>query len=112
MTGTKDGTNQLVLRKFYVAAVRSLIDYAAPVLTTLTNRQAMKLEVAQNNALRHILGAPIWAKMHNLCMETGCPTLATRISSRLCGIASCFATTLRETLTHPPDGTQRTPLLR
>ena len=98
------------MRQYYVAAVKSLVDYTAPVLVALTHRQARKLEVVQNKAMRPILGAPTWTKVHNLRLETGCPALADRITYRLCAIGaralasgrpSCFSTTLRETLSRP-----------
>ena len=43
---------------------------------------------------------------HNLRLEAGCPTLANRITARLCNIAaralvSSFSSTLRETLARP-----------
>ena len=110
MAGLRMGANQDVMRRYYIAAVRSLVDYAAPTLVNLTDRQRSKLEVLQNNALRPILGAPIWAKTHNLRMEAGCPSLDTRVSIRICNIAaralaggrpSVFAATLRTNLRHP-----------
>lgn len=111
LTGLRAGANQTVLQKFYMAAVRSLVDYAAPSLVRLTERQRKKLEVIQNNALRPILGAPIWAKVHALRLETGCHSLQARVTFRICGIAtkalssgrpSIFGDGLRDVLTRPP----------
>ncbi|XP_050724058.1 uncharacterized protein LOC127002289 [Eriocheir sinensis] len=42
----------------HVQEVRPLMDYCAPVLVSLSHSQQKKLEVAQNSALRVILGAP------------------------------------------------------
>ena len=43
MAGLRQGANQHVMRTYYMAAVRSLVDYAAPTLVTLNNRQTARL---------------------------------------------------------------------
>ena len=82
MTSLKEGANLEVQRKYYTACTRSLIDYAAPVLTNLTDRQKQSLEVLQNNAARLMLGAPMWTKLGNLREEANLPSLDSRIKVR------------------------------
>ncbi|XP_050704461.1 uncharacterized protein LOC126989883 [Eriocheir sinensis] len=59
---TEGGASGRVLRRFYVQAVRSCVDYGSPCLLTVSTAALEPLEVAQNAALRHILGAPRWTK--------------------------------------------------
>ena len=82
MTSLKEGANLEVQRKYYMACTRSLIDYAAPVLTNLNDKQKASLEVLQNNAARLMLGAPMWTKLGNLRMEAKLPSLDSRIKLR------------------------------
>lgn len=81
MTSPSLGASYKVLRTYYLQAVRSIIDYAAPVVLTLNPQQQRKLEVIQNNAMRTILGAPKWTKVENLRMETNLPPLIQRARS-------------------------------
>ncbi|XP_050724597.1 uncharacterized protein LOC127002559 [Eriocheir sinensis] len=67
MAGSTCGAGDRVLRSFYVGAVRSCLDYAAPCLITLPASSLAPLETAQNSALRTLLGAPGWTKC--LCMR-------------------------------------------
>ena len=71
-----------VLKTFYTATTRSLVDYAACTLTHLTSVQWASLEVLQNNAMRLMLGAPMWTRICNLQMETQIPPLQARIEVR------------------------------
>lgn len=68
-----------VLRTYYTAAIRSLIDHCAPALTCLRDDQVTNMEVIQNNALMTMLGAPMWTRICNLQMETGLPPLTARV---------------------------------
>ncbi|XP_076044815.1 uncharacterized protein LOC143027414 [Oratosquilla oratoria] len=45
---------------YFVLAVRSLVDYIAPVLISLSRSQQERLEMLQNTAMRTMLGAPRW----------------------------------------------------
>ena len=82
MTSLKEGANLEVQKRYYTACTRSLIDYAAPVLTNLSDRQKQSLEVLQNNAARLMLGAPMWTKLGNLREEANLPSLNSRIKAR------------------------------
>ena len=82
MTSLQEGANLDVQRKYYIACTRSLIDYAAPVLHSLKEKQLESLEVIQNNAARLMLGAPMWTRLCNLRMEANLPSLKDRINAR------------------------------
>ncbi|KAG7163030.1 hypothetical protein Hamer_G002082 [Homarus americanus] len=90
MTGPKVGAGHLVLTTLYIHAIRSLTDYATPALNTVSEWQWEKLEVAQNNAMRVIVKAPMWTNIENLHMETGLTSLQTRTER----LTACFATKL------------------
>ncbi|XP_050715642.1 uncharacterized protein LOC126998207 [Eriocheir sinensis] len=60
-------------------AVRPLVDYCAPVLVSLSYSQQKKLEVAQNSALRVMLGAPRWCSACVMQSEAGLVPLASRV---------------------------------
>ena len=70
------GASYQVLRLFYIQAIRSLIDFSAPALVGLTPLLTQKLEVIQNNAMRTILGAPMWTRICNLQVESHLPPLS------------------------------------
>ena len=72
--------NYHVLRTFNIHAIRPIIEYNAPALANLTETQICSLEVAQNNALRLILGTPMWTRIRNLQMECNIPPLYSRIT--------------------------------
>ncbi|XP_045105264.1 uncharacterized protein LOC123500673 [Portunus trituberculatus] len=76
ITAIEGGAN---LRLFYVQAVRSLVDYAAPLLASISPWAMEKLEKLQNQALRIMLGAPRWAKLVNMRVEADLPLLAHRV---------------------------------
>ena len=82
MTSLQEGAKLNVQKSYYIACTRSLIDYAAPVLTHLNDTQKQSLEVIQNNAARLMLGAPIWTKLANLRGEVSLPSLQNRIKAR------------------------------
>ena len=82
MTSLKEGANFQVQKAYYLACTRSLIDYATPTLLDLSDNQKEKLEVIQNNAMRLMLGAPMWTRLCILRAETGLTSLENRISQR------------------------------
>ncbi|XP_076056856.1 uncharacterized protein LOC143034540 [Oratosquilla oratoria] len=82
------GASRLVLEHYYKYCIRPIIEYRAPVLSHLTSQQEESLEVAQNNAPRLILGAPMWTRKSNLQMESGIPPLMARIQTRNCTAAA------------------------
>ena len=84
------GASHRVLRAFYTHAIRSIVDYCAPCLCSLSPALTKKLEVAQNDALRVILGAPPWARLTNLRLESGFPSLHHRILARTSTVAGKF----------------------
>ena len=75
VTSLKGGASLELQKTYYKACTRSLIDFAAPVLTNLTDNLKETLEVIQNNAMRLMLGAPMWTKLCNLRAESNLPTL-------------------------------------
>ena len=79
MTSLKGGASLELQKIYYKACTRSLIDFAAPVLTNLTDNQKETLEVIQNNAMRLMLGAPMWTKLR---AESNLLTLENRINVR------------------------------
>ncbi|XP_076059871.1 uncharacterized protein LOC143036414 [Oratosquilla oratoria] len=64
MCGRALGATHQVLRTYYVQAVRSIADYAAPALLTVDVDKLQRLETCQNEAARVILGAQRWYKTH------------------------------------------------
>ena len=64
--------------------MRSLVDYSAPVLTSLSPSQWTRLEVVQNSAM---LGAPRWCSACVMRSETRLVPFATRVDY----IATCHA---------------------
>ena len=82
MTSLKGGAGLELQKTYYNACTRSLIDFAAPVLVNLTETQKESLEVIQNNAMRLMLGSPMWTRLCNLRAESNLPTLENRINVR------------------------------
>ena len=82
MTSLHEGAKFDIQKLYYMATTRSIIDYSAPALINLTDQQYARLEVLQNNALRLMLGAPMWTRLCNLQMEGNLPPLKTRIETR------------------------------
>ncbi|MPC59332.1 hypothetical protein E2C01_053350 [Portunus trituberculatus] len=60
-------------------AIRSIVDYAAPVLATAQPSQIDQLQKLQNAVLRLMLGAPQWSKLCNLRAEAKIPQLLYRV---------------------------------
>jgi len=73
------GAKSNLLKLFYIAAIRSLIDYAAPALQFAAPSQLKKLEAIQNSALRIITGAPQWTSIANLLDITKLVNITDRI---------------------------------
>ena len=85
MTGRNAGASPAVLRKFYIHAIRPLVDYSAPVLINLADNHQKKLEQIQNKAMRTILGAPTWTSVVNMRSETGLVSLNDRVRQLMAG---------------------------
>ena len=73
-----------VLRMFYISVIRSLIDYAAPVLVRFSDSHLRSLERIQNEAMRIILGCPKTAKIEVLRAELSLPSVVCRIHEITC----------------------------
>ena len=78
MTHHTGGASEDVLRLFYIQAVRSLADYAAPTLNCAAPTWMDEIEKVQNAAMRVILGAPRWTKIETMQAETGLIPLGIR----------------------------------
>ena len=79
MTSPKLGLNYNVIKTFYNACIRSIVDYSALSIATAKPDILYKLEVLQNDALRLMAGAPRWTKLANLRMETEIIPITVRI---------------------------------
>ncbi|XP_068209172.1 uncharacterized protein [Palaemon carinicauda] len=84
ITSLSRGASHLLLRRFYVQAIASQVEYAAPSLTGLQTGLLSSLEVIQNNGMRLITGAPMWTRLQLLRAETNLMPLANRVDIRLC----------------------------
>ena len=78
------GVGVTVLRMFYISVIRSLIDYAAPVLVQCSPTQLKPLELVQNEAIRIILGCPKTAKIEVMRAELVLPSVVSRIHEITC----------------------------
>lgn len=81
ITGLERGANYQVLRTYYIQAVRSVIEYGAPCLSTASTTAITSLEMLQNQAMRLMVGAPKWTRICTLQVETNIPPLATRLKA-------------------------------
>ncbi|XP_050706570.1 uncharacterized protein LOC126991941 [Eriocheir sinensis] len=79
MTRPWGGATFSVLRLYYLRAVRSLVDYSAPVIVGLSRHQQGRLEVLQNNAMRTMLRAPRWTSACVMQNETRLVPLTCRV---------------------------------
>ena len=68
-----------VLRMMYISTVRSIIDYAAPVLISYSEQELKKLEIIQNRAMRIILGCPMSTRIEIMRLELNLPSIMNRI---------------------------------
>ncbi|XP_064122464.1 uncharacterized protein LOC135226685 [Macrobrachium nipponense] len=82
ITSLQQGAVYHALRKFYMQSIRSTVEYAAPVLTSLSSTEQKSLEAIQNTALRLITGAPMWTNLCILRHETKLQSLTYRIDQR------------------------------
>ena len=73
------GASVRVLRLMYFALVRSVIDYASPVLSLLPPSSLKPLELLQNKAMRIILGCPMSTKILVMRKELDIPSIHSRI---------------------------------
>ncbi|XP_068221037.1 uncharacterized protein [Palaemon carinicauda] len=107
ITSLAKGASYHLLKRFYLQAVLSLVEYAAPVLTSIPAILLSSLEVIQNNAMRLITGAPMWTRLHLLRQETNLLSLADRINIRIV----CIITKTLKTNRHSPLKTKIKTLL-
>ena len=112
MSSLKAGATIDIQRTYYTACTRSIVEYASPVLCNLTEAQVSKLEVIQNNAMRQMLGAPMWTKIENLQMECNLSPLLTRAQVATINVSAksllsnrdCYSTRrLKEDLNKHPE---------
>lgn len=73
------GVGVPVLRLMYISIVRSVIEYAAPILSCFDGGRLNKLEKIQNEAMRIILGCPRNALIIAMRNELGLPSLTHKI---------------------------------
>ncbi|ROT82187.1 hypothetical protein C7M84_024641 [Penaeus vannamei] len=88
LTSSKLGAGFRTLRLFYIHAVRSLIDYSAPALLTLSPQDIVTQETIQNRAMRVILAAPRWARHTNIRMNSFLPSLKCRMHQLTAGVVA------------------------
>ena len=74
-----NGAGIPVLRMVYISTVRSIIDYAAPVLICYSEKELKKLEIIQNRAMRIILGCPMSTRIEIMRLELNLPSIIDRI---------------------------------
>ncbi len=79
ITATESGADLRVFKTFYLQAIRTIIDYATPLLATIHPAQIEHLEKLQNEALWIMLGAPRWTKVCNMRVEAKIPRVKYRI---------------------------------
>ena len=79
IAGSVFGANVKIMKNFYTSFIRSVIDYAAPVLINYSSKQIEKLEKVQNSAMRIILGCPMQTRVVNMRLELGLCTLYERV---------------------------------
>ncbi|XP_064111578.1 uncharacterized protein LOC135219078 [Macrobrachium nipponense] len=86
-----------------IQTIRSTVEYAAPVLTSLSSTEQKCLEVIQNNALRLITGAPMWTNLCILRHETKLQSLTYRIDQKNTSILLKTLKNEREPVTKKRD---------
>ena len=69
LTATKIGANYHILRSFYLATIRSILEYGSQSFFKIKALQIQSLEKVQNTALRIIFGAPPWTNTNTMCRE-------------------------------------------
>ena len=83
LAGRSAGANIDMCRTFYLAYIRSLIDYHALHLCTRPARELDTLEQVQNEAMRIILGCPMSTRVVNMLCELKLPTLSDHINKTI-----------------------------
>ena len=78
ITSTNWGACTKVLRAFYIAYIRSKLDYGSTLYAGAPEVNLRKLEVTQNNSLRLMLGARKTSPILSLRAESGIPSLSFR----------------------------------
>ena len=79
LVGREHGINVKLARLFYLAFIRSVVDYHALHLLQCKEPEINSLEVVQNEAMRIILGAPRTARIVNMRSELNLPSISDRI---------------------------------
>lgn len=74
-----NGAGIPVLRTVYISTVRSIIDYAAPLLINYSENELKPLEIIQNKAMRLILGCPRTARIEIMRAELNFCSITHRI---------------------------------
>ena len=104
LTSPEIGANAKVLRRFYTAAIRSIMDFAATSLIIAKPNLILKLDKLQNIALRIILGAPKWTKIKTMQKELTLLPVPLRLiqisSSFLLGLTRLTTPIILKTLLH------------
>ena len=97
------GVNVTLCRMFYIAYVRSLIDYNALYLCTYNSHALKPLETLQNRAMRIILGCPPSTRVILMQTELSLPP----ITSYIYQIATLNGTKIAKSISHN-SATQQT----
>jgi len=79
LAGKNWGADRSILKLFYTAAIRSKIEYAAPLMAEMCDNNYYQLEKIQNQALRIITGGMRTTPIPALRMETRIMSLKGRI---------------------------------
>ena len=69
------GANIRISKMLYIGYIRSIVDYAAPVLRLYSDKSFKRLEVFQNEAMRVILGCTRTTKVLNMRKELQLPSI-------------------------------------
>ena len=72
---------------YIISTIRSIIDYAAPVLVSLPQKSLQPLEVVQNDAMRTILGCARATRIEMMRMELYLPSIQCRIKELIISAA-------------------------
>ena len=86
-----------MLKLFYTAAIRSKIEYAAPLMAEMCDNNYYQLEKIQNQALRIITGGMRTTLIPALRMETGIMSLKGRIQQ----LAIKYILKISDEVNHP-----------
>ncbi|XP_068245407.1 uncharacterized protein [Palaemon carinicauda] len=105
ITSLNQGTTHHILRLFYIQAVRSLVEYAAPVLTTLSPTQEMSIETNRNCPLHNKLQGLISLSEDLAPLHTYAGHLITALRS---SSSQTMLYTLKKDIFHP-DFSERPP---